>query len=207
MKCMCGDGVELIFPDVSFLQELGSLEMLFRVRPSDGILSLSKINFSSTIKELSLRHSGLPWEKMSVIGKLPNLHALTLIHDSFEGEVWVTKDGEFRKLKYLTVGFTNLRLWISYREHLPSLECLVLEHCCLHEIPSDLGYIPTLQRMEVEDCWGGHRLALSAIQIEDEQCQYGNDKLQVFVTDKSGEMSKDQLKLDHAEGKFCLFDS
>ncbi|KAL2504818.1 NB-ARC domain-containing protein [Abeliophyllum distichum] len=65
-------------------------------------------------------------------------------------------------------------------DHFPTLERLVLESCnFLKSIPSELGYIPTLQMIEVHSC--GKIVRESAMKIKEEQEENGNEELKVIM--------------------------
>ncbi|KAK4410289.1 putative disease resistance RPP13-like protein 3 [Sesamum angolense] len=67
------------YPDLSFLVQLESLKMEFQ---SSFRSEYTEINFPTSIKKLNLSKIALPWEKMSVIGELPNLEVLKLVSDA-----------------------------------------------------------------------------------------------------------------------------
>lgn len=179
LKCNCMG--EAIFPDFRSLAELQSLRINFEPYFGGEIILLSKDSLPSTITKLCLSWSRLPWDKMSIIGELPSLEVLKLEFNAFEGEEWETKDDQFKELRFLKIDATNLKQWSSDSSHFPRLEQLVLHRCHnLMEIPSDLGCIPTLQRIEVIYC--RRETCISAIEIEQEQLLYDN-QLQVDITD------------------------
>ncbi|KAL2528414.1 putative late blight resistance protein-like protein R1B-16 [Forsythia ovata] len=163
-------------PDLSFLTQLESLRMTFYSRQ----VKFREINFPTNIIMLSL--SGrFPCERMSSIGKLPNLEILKLEYLNFEGENWNTKDDEFQKLKFLKLRHLKFEHWNASEDHFPTLERLVLESCnYFKSIPSELGYIPKLQMIEVHSC--GKRIRESAMKIKEEQEENGNDELKVIIT-------------------------
>ncbi|KAL2528400.1 putative late blight resistance protein-like protein R1B-16 [Forsythia ovata] len=162
-------------PDLSFLTQLESLTMTFYIRR----VKFREINFPSNIKKLSL-HGDFPCEMMSSIGKLPNLEILKLDSLDFVGEDWSTNDDEFQKLKFLKLRYLEFEQWNTSEDHFPTLERLVLESCNYFEsIPSELGYIPTLQMIEVYSC--GISIRKSAMKIKEEQEEYGNEELKVII--------------------------
>ncbi|KAK6151106.1 hypothetical protein DH2020_016038 [Rehmannia glutinosa] len=79
------------YPDLRFLTQLESLNMTSYIWHE-----MAEINFPSNIKKLTLHGLHLPWEKMSIIGRLPNLEILKLGYLAFDGETWDTNDGEFQ---------------------------------------------------------------------------------------------------------------
>ncbi|CAA3008605.1 late blight resistance homolog R1A-10 [Olea europaea subsp. europaea] len=122
----------------------------------------------------------LPWEKMSLIGTLPFLEILKLECEAFIGEIWDTKDDEFQKLKFLKLYRIYIEQWNSSCYHFPVLERLVLRSCTnLEMIPSEFSSISTLQKIEVDDCI--INVKNSALQIRDEQKDYGNEEFDVTI--------------------------
>ncbi|KAL0462169.1 UNVERIFIED_CONTAM: hypothetical protein Slati_0104500 [Sesamum latifolium] len=137
------------YPDLRFLGQLESLKMEFQ---SSFRSEYTEINFPTSIRKLNLSKIALPWEKMSVIGELPNLEVLKLVSDAFEGQ-----------------------------RHFPRLERLVLHKCYnLLKIPSQIGNVPTLQMIEAHSC--GVYVRNSALRIKEEQEEYGNEELKVVIT-------------------------
>ncbi|KAL0298509.1 UNVERIFIED_CONTAM: putative late blight resistance proteinR1A-10 [Sesamum radiatum] len=68
----------------------------------------------------------------------------------FRGWKWEITEGEFRQLKFLEIGSSYIKHWITESSHFPSLETLLLYWVDLDEIPNDIGDIPTLQLIEVK---------------------------------------------------------
>ncbi|KAL2538527.1 putative late blight resistance protein-like protein R1A-6 [Forsythia ovata] len=164
-------------PDLNFLTQLESLKMK---HDSSFRGSYSRLNFPRNIKKLTLSEFALPREIMSLIGSLPNLEILKLEY-AFEGEVWNTKDDEFQKLKFLKLNNLKFEQWNSSSDHFPVLERLVLRYCeKLKIIPSEFSKIPTLQMIEVYQC--GEDVDNSALQIHEEQLEYGNEEFKVIIT-------------------------
>ena len=87
---------------------------------------------------------------MSIIGLLPNLEVLRVKENFFSGPKWETCEGGFLHLKFLKLSHMDLQEWIASADNFPSLETIVLNGCPdLAEIPSAIGYICTLQLIEV----------------------------------------------------------
>ncbi|KAL2528395.1 putative late blight resistance protein-like protein R1B-16 [Forsythia ovata] len=163
-------------PDLSYLAQLESLRMTFCSRQ----VKFREINFPTNTKKLSL-YGSFPCEMMSSIGKFPNLEILILECLDFEGENWNTNHDEFQKLKFLKLIYVKFEDWNTSEDHFPTLERLVLENCdYFKSIPSELGYIPTLQMIEVNSC--GQRVRESAMKIKEEQEENGNEELKVIIT-------------------------
>ncbi|XP_022846898.1 putative late blight resistance protein homolog R1A-10 [Olea europaea var. sylvestris] len=164
-------------PRLNFLSLLESLKIVF-YGSFKGDFTVP--NFPMNIKKLTLSNLGLPWEKMSLIGTLPKLEILKLEDEAFEGKIWNTMDDEFQKLKFLKLDNLDLEQWNSSYNHFPVLEQLVLRYCDnLEMISSELGYIPTLSKIEVHAC--GINVENSAIKIREEQLAYGNEEIQVII--------------------------
>ncbi|KAG8367806.1 hypothetical protein BUALT_Bualt16G0111000 [Buddleja alternifolia] len=167
------------YPDLRFLTQLESLKMTtFYGGAKD-----ANINFPSNIKKLTLSRLKLLWERMSIIGALPNLEILKLEYNALVGEIWETRDGEFQQLRFLKLkGLYNFSEWdVSFSsEHFPKLQRLVLHDCeNLQEIPCAMGEIVTLQLIEVDRC--PKSVGESAIQIKKEQWDMGNEDLRIII--------------------------
>lgn len=115
---------------------------------------------------------------MTVVGKMPNLEVLKLYNNAFEGPKWEPTDGEFFKLKFLLLHRLDLVQWTADHTPFPSLECLILRQCFkLEEIPCSIGYITTLQIIDLDDA---STCAVTwAKQIQEERDNWGNDSLKV----------------------------
>ncbi|KAG8365135.1 hypothetical protein BUALT_Bualt18G0072900 [Buddleja alternifolia] len=185
LKCKCRpvsenheDG-DKRYPDLCFLTQLESLNMIFF--PIGGLWKSQKMNFPSNIKKLTLTGLRLPWEKMSIIGELPCLTVLKLKYFAFVGKQWESRDGEFQQLRFLKLTRLSFVQWnVSSSDHFPKLCQLVLHYCeTLKEIPSEIGEIPTLEMIEVKSCQIS--VAKSALQIQEEQRDMGNEHLRVLI--------------------------
>ncbi|KAG8367181.1 hypothetical protein BUALT_Bualt16G0045900 [Buddleja alternifolia] len=139
--------------------------------------------FPTTLKKLTLDCSLLPYEDMAVFGDLPNLEVLKLRNYACRGPKWETNEGQFPRLKFLLIKDSDLQHWITESSHFPSLQCLVLRSCNkLRKIPDDIGEIPTLELIEVDD--QNISLVESAKRIKEEQQSWGNDYLQVRIKNR-----------------------
>ncbi|XP_057801503.1 putative late blight resistance protein homolog R1A-4 [Salvia miltiorrhiza] len=109
--------------------------------------------FPLSLKKLTLIGWKLPWSHMKIVGSLPNLQELKLRKYACNGKCWETSKRDFVNLRLLLIDESNLRLWRPKSHHFPRLKCLMLLRCPdLSEIPIALGYIPTLELIEVDDC-------------------------------------------------------
>nr|GMD34587.1 putative late blight resistance protein homolog R1B-16 isoform X1 [Ipomoea batatas] len=132
--------------------------------------------FLPNLKKLKFSGTSLPWSDMRLIGMLPNLKVLKLIH-ACEGPKWKTSKRGFRQLKRLVIKDRRLEDWNAKGDHFPVLECLELHACVnLQEIPSGFVDITTLALIELSYCEDS--LLTSAKWIQDEQLNnYGNSIL------------------------------
>ncbi|XP_031091145.1 putative late blight resistance protein homolog R1B-17 [Ipomoea triloba] len=133
-------------------------------------------SFLPNLKKLKFSGTRLPWSDMRLIGMLPNLKVLKLIH-ACEGPKWETSEGGFRQLIWLVIQSKHLEYWNAEGDHFPVLECLELHACVnLQEIPSGFVDITTLASIELSYCEDS--LLTSAKWIQDEQLNnYGNSIL------------------------------
>ncbi|KAI5678178.1 hypothetical protein M9H77_09128 [Catharanthus roseus] len=168
------------FPVLDFLSRLESLNICFS---GEGLYPC-KLSFPSSLKKLTLSKSCLPWDEISIISRLPSLEVLKLLDKAFTGPEWNMTDGEFQKLKFLKLVSLNFETWNNASSELfPHLEQLVLEHCSnLKEVPSAVGEIPSLRRIQMKLC---NPIAVESVkQIETEQHEMGNDQFRVFISEK-----------------------
>ncbi|CAA3027775.1 late blight resistance homolog R1A-3 [Olea europaea subsp. europaea] len=165
-------------PDLNFFSQLESLKIVF-YGSFKGDYTL--FEFPVNIKKLTLSKMGLPWENMSLIGKLPKLEILKLEDEACEGKIWSTQEADFKKLKFLKLDSLDLEHWISSNDHFPVLERLVLRYCDkLGSIPFEFSHILTLQKIEVHAC--GKDVENSAQQIHEEQIENGNEEFEVLIS-------------------------
>ncbi|XP_022870621.1 putative late blight resistance protein homolog R1A-10 isoform X2 [Olea europaea var. sylvestris] len=151
-----------------FLNQLESLKLdkVFHFSPSLISLPLS-------LKKLRLSFVEASRKQMEIIGRLPYLEVLKLEHVDFGGEQWNTSEDEFPQLKYLKLVDVKIAEWNASSENFPRLERVVLEYCRnLKTIPSSLGDILTLQKIEVYEC--AQTNIESAKKIQEEQKEMGN---------------------------------
>ncbi|XP_028114677.1 putative late blight resistance protein homolog R1B-16, partial [Camellia sinensis] len=139
----------LTFPRLDSLNNLQELRLFNTIWYLDtGIRSnnLGGIKFPSNLKKLTLKKTYLGWDEMSTLSKLlPNLECLKLLEKACNGQSWETSR-DFSGLKFLKLASLNIVWWNACSNHFPSLQQLVISKChCLAKIPSEIGYIPTLQ--------------------------------------------------------------
>ncbi|KAL0341492.1 UNVERIFIED_CONTAM: putative late blight resistance proteinR1B-14 [Sesamum calycinum] len=141
-------------------------------------LLLKNVAYPTSLKKLNLYECKVPWEDMTIIGSLPNLEVLILSCCAFEGSEWNPIEGQFLRLKVLTLSIRNLVCWRAENIHFPNLEKLYLHLMDdLEEIPSSIGDIATLRLIEVYQC--SESIENSAKQILEEQQSNGNEDLQL----------------------------
>ncbi|XP_022892654.1 putative late blight resistance protein homolog R1A-10 isoform X2 [Olea europaea var. sylvestris] len=163
-----------------FLDQLESLNISF--------MRDSGPDFPLNLKKLTLLYIDLSWEKIRMIGRLPNLEILKLRSGFFKEKQWDTEEGEFQKLKFFELSSVRIASqyacaeWNPTSDDYPKLERLVLRNCyCLNKIPSSLGYISTLQMIKVHR--SSESIANSAMDILKEQREdMGNEELKVVIT-------------------------
>ncbi|XP_057792304.1 putative late blight resistance protein homolog R1B-16 isoform X2 [Salvia miltiorrhiza] len=145
--------------------------------------------FPKSLRKLTLHGWRFPWEFMDTVGSLPNLQVLKLMNRACEGSTWETKEGQFRSLEFLQIGECNLEKWETEESHFPRLKQLLLYNCSqLSEIPNDIGYIPTLELIQVD--YANESLVECVKQIQEEQHDdYENYTLQVHCTRSGGSNS------------------
>ncbi|XP_071914140.1 putative late blight resistance protein homolog R1A-4 [Coffea arabica] len=150
-----------------------------------------RFEFPLNLKKLVLEGNRQPWSEISTIGKLPHLEVLKLLDDSFIGEEWEMKEGEFPSLRVLKLSDLGIRRWTASSGNFSHLEKLVVDNCDeLEEVPSCLGECPTLETIEVTDC--PESVANSVNQIRQEQLDMGNAILKIVIENPSEEESNSQ---------------
>ncbi|KAL3849170.1 hypothetical protein ACJIZ3_011052 [Penstemon smallii] len=179
---------------IDFLYKLETLKCSSDWSPATrGFLNC--LSFPVSLRKLTLRFCRIPCGLMSVVGRLPNLEQLKLQRCDFLGNDWTSTEidnleqtepewesveGEFDALQFLLMEDLNLVRWRAYGDHFPILRHLVVRDCSsLEEIPSDIGDIPTLALIEVDE--SSPSVMASVMQILEEQMDYGNEAIKVVV--------------------------
>ncbi|KAH6785779.1 hypothetical protein C2S51_038234 [Perilla frutescens var. frutescens] len=148
--------------------------------------------FPRTLKNLTLSGLGLPWEDFKIVGSLPSLEVLKLRDDACVGEIWETTDGGFCRLELLLIDQSHFKYWMAESTHFPRLKFLLLRHCWdLKEIPTDIGDIPTLELIEVDDCNRSLLGSVKEIQYYLDDI-YGNNSVQVRYIKESQSIVDDE---------------
>ncbi|CAI9093697.1 OLC1v1029256C1 [Oldenlandia corymbosa var. corymbosa] len=171
-----GTGDSNEFSGLQFLMELESLKVYYSGR----IAHSRNLQLPLNLKKLTLEQFRLPWDRISEVGKLPNLEVLKLLSRSFEGKIWNMSEGEFLKLKYLKLDNVNLAQWNASSDHLPELERLVVQKCRqLEEIPSDFAAIETLEVIDIHFCRPSIQESVKTLMAE--KLDFGHDDFKVFI--------------------------
>ncbi|KAL2552900.1 Disease resistance protein RPP13 [Forsythia ovata] len=162
------------YPTLNFLNHLESLSMLSEIY---GIIS-NLISLPLTLKRLTLTDFRLNSKEMEMIRELPELEVLKLENCTIEDYQWNPNEGEFKQLRFLKIDrMKRVELNVS-SDHFPRLEQLVLTRFET-AIPSSLGDIPTLVKIEVK--WCNKQVEESALRILEEQKDNGNEWLKVII--------------------------
>ncbi|KAL2533011.1 Disease resistance protein RPP13 [Abeliophyllum distichum] len=161
------------YPILNFLNHLESLSIFFM---ANGHLS-NLISLPLNLKKLTLTYFNLNSKEMKIIGELPKLEVLKLESCSIEDYQWNPNEDEFQQLRFLKLVSTWVELNVS-SDHFPRLEQLVLTESDTL-IPSNLGDIPTLMKIEVK--WCKKQVEEAALKILEEQQDNGNELLNVTI--------------------------
>ncbi|XP_057785027.1 putative late blight resistance protein homolog R1A-10 [Salvia miltiorrhiza] len=146
--------------------------------------SLYVLTFPQCLKKLTLQmNGGFQWEKMlEKIGALPLLEKFKLWAGCFGTGKWEMVEGQFPSLKYLGLHLCpSLEHWTAESNSIfPRLEKLRLfgmEE--LKEIPTQIGDIPTLQKIWMDDC--GESAVMCTKEIVEEQVELQGEDLPFHV--------------------------
>nr|GME03263.1 putative late blight resistance protein homolog R1A-3 isoform X1 [Ipomoea batatas] len=138
-----------LFPSLLYLNKLESLKICCTHR----VVSSRDFSFPQSLKRLTLSNLALPWDEISIIGRLPQLEVLKLLCNAFKGSKWEMTDDTFPRLKYLKLDSVDIQQWIGDDDCLPQLEWLALRSCeQLEMIPSCLTNNFNLQTIEFWGC-------------------------------------------------------
>ncbi|KAK4427734.1 putative late blight resistance proteinR1A-10 [Sesamum alatum] len=169
------------FNNFVHLHKLETLKCVF-IAKDDLVRKPLPLNlvFPLELKRLTLTGCRISWEKMTIIGSLPNLEVLKLRDYAFEGSVWEPNEGEFTKLKYLLIDRNELEHWYADSTHFLQLQHVCLNHCFeLEAIPTEIGDNGALEMIELFRCRSS--VVASAMLIQEEQQSLGNEGLRVRV--------------------------
>ncbi|XP_057801569.1 putative late blight resistance protein homolog R1A-10 [Salvia miltiorrhiza] len=166
------------------IKRLCKLESLYISCWYDFRASLYALKFPQSLKKLTLNmKNDLEWEKMlEKIGALPLLEKFKLWKGCFGTGKWEMVEGQFPSLKYLELdSCRSLEHWTAESNSIfPRLEKLYLfEMVELKEIPTQIGDIPTLQKIWMEYC--GESAVMCAKEIVEEQVELQGEDLPFHV--------------------------
>ncbi|XP_047961706.1 putative late blight resistance protein homolog R1B-16 [Salvia hispanica] len=171
--------------NIKCLCKLESLGIWCR-RDFRGNASLFKLTFPQTLKSLTLGiNFAFEWETMmEKIGSLPLLEKFELHLGGFGTGKWEIFEGQFPCLKYLELDTCHgLKNWTGTADAssiFPRLQKLCLTRLEeLENIPSEIGYIPTLQNITIWYC--GDSVVKSAKEIVEEQMDLQGDDIPFHV--------------------------
>ncbi|XP_057803049.1 putative late blight resistance protein homolog R1A-3 [Salvia miltiorrhiza] len=169
---------------VNNIRHLCKLESLYVRRHYGFIASLSVLTFPQSLKKLNLDMYGdFEWEKiLEKIGALPLLEKFKLWEGCFGTGKWEMVEGQFPSLKHLQLfACPNLKQWTAESSSIfPRLEKLHLSDMRqLKEIPTQIGDIPTLQKISMKDC--GESAVMCAKEIVEEQVELQGEDLPFHV--------------------------
>ncbi|CAN4094211.1 unnamed protein product [Withania somnifera] len=200
----CSESISDLWSDcirnLSLLPQLEGLKIVGLKPPVEvPKLALHLDALPENLKKLTLSFTYLPWESMTSLCRLPNLEVLKLKNYAFTGPKWEQVEEGFGSLKLLLIEVSDLEEWSASNAHFPCMEHLVLRSCLhLDSIPHDLGDIPTLQIIELEN--SSQSAVLSAKEIQEEQQQsFGNDILEVRIERNFGRI--DAVATSYTAGK------
>ncbi|KAL2532899.1 Disease resistance protein RPP13 [Abeliophyllum distichum] len=169
------------YPAFGFLNHLESLSVSFRPSYVSDDISREVIDLQRNLRKLTLRNFDLSWKQMNIIGMLPELQVLKLRDDTIEGKKWDTGEDEFQQLRYLELDVLQIEHWNVSYSHFPRLERLVLRSCQNFEIPVNLVYIQTVEKIEVHGC--AESVEVSALQIQEgRRALWGHEYLKVIIS-------------------------
>lgn len=148
------------------------------------------LSFPSSLKKLTLKNCHLPWREMSKIQCLPKLEVLKLLDGAFYKWLWDFGELPFQQLKYLKMEGLDIVWWEASSINFPSLKQLAVLTCYdLTEIPLDIGYIPTLEYIEIDE---SSSLVMDSVErIQEEQHADGNFDLNIT---RNREIYRDRIQ-------------
>ncbi|KAI3473673.1 hypothetical protein Pfo_031234 [Paulownia fortunei] len=152
---------------------------------------LGNFNLPCSLKKLTLSDCMIPWEELSMVGRLPNLKVLKLLPRAAKGLEWNPIEREFCQLKFLLIDKCELDIWGADDVHFPSLERLILRRVRLKEIPMGFAEIATLQVIELHPSTS--YLSTSAKEISEQRDNLGYEGLQVL----SGQLIRGLIHVEY----------
>ncbi|XP_047972411.1 putative late blight resistance protein homolog R1A-10 [Salvia hispanica] len=175
--------------DLSHLHKLENLRFDSEL-DEDGSRFLNKLRFPHGIRKLTIFECFVSRSFLTTLCGLPNLEVLKIGNCVFERdgeaeeEEWEAVEGdEFCSLQFLCLQSLNIVRWRADETNFPKLRELQVIRCKeLEEIPCNIGDIPTLQEIYLQEC--GASVVASAQQIQKvQQDEYENYDLKVYIYD------------------------
>ncbi|CAI9099709.1 OLC1v1036569C1 [Oldenlandia corymbosa var. corymbosa] len=158
---------KIVIPE--FLSKLESVS----VPNHFGFPRILEFCFPAHLRKLALSGFELSGRNISIIGQLPNLEVLKLMEVEFERDAWELEEGDFSKLRFLTLFSKGIVSWRACDDQFELLQKLVLRSCIqLENMPSCLVSISALEMIEVLDC--SENVETLVRKIEEEQENFGN---------------------------------
>ncbi|PHT27734.1 hypothetical protein CQW23_32672 [Capsicum baccatum] len=172
----------LKLPEFNLPNPPNQLETLSLADCSSRFFQASAKAFPATLKKLKLERTWLSWSDLDIIAELPNLEVLKLIDGACHNNEWHPNVRGFTRLNVLLIENNDLKYWKVTDDNFPVLECLVLKKCrYLKEIPIEFADNHSLQLIELTGCLP--ELGDSAVRIQKEQQDLGNDPVDVRISD------------------------
>ncbi|KAM3383087.1 hypothetical protein P3S68_008662 [Capsicum galapagoense] len=169
---------------LNILVHLQQLETLSLTYCFGRLLPASAKAFPAMLKQLKLDRTGLSWSFLDIKAEFPNLEVLKLMDYASFGTEWYPNVRGFTQLKLFLVEDNDVKYWKATHDNFPVLEHLVLKKFHnLKEIPVEFEEIHTLQLIELARCLPD--LGDSAVRIQQEQQDLGNNPVDVRISDPS----------------------
>ncbi|XP_057770185.1 putative late blight resistance protein homolog R1B-14 [Salvia miltiorrhiza] len=145
-----------------------------------GFASLQKLTFPHSLRSVHfvMNRRFEVDDMLEKIGWLPLLEKLKLVRGCFGRGEWEIVEGRFPSLKYLSLDKCGgLKHWTAQESSIfPRLEQLHLDQLHdLKKLPSEIGHIPTLQKIYLS--WCSKSAIRSAKKIVDEQVELQGEEL------------------------------
>jgi len=114
-------------------------------------LSIYSISASPSLVELTLSHSKLEKDPMVILKDLPNLRSLSLLAESYTGNIFTTLPESFPQLRVLRVWkLEHLDYWYINPKALPSLRQLEIRSCpAFTKLPFGLWCVISLLELKL----------------------------------------------------------
>ncbi|EPS70910.1 hypothetical protein M569_03853 [Genlisea aurea] len=191
---------------------LGNLENLLNLETLNCIVEPPLMVFipencilPQNLKKVTLNNTRIPWESISIVGKLPELRTMKLMNNAFRGENWIANENEFKKLQHLVIDGADLKFWTAEKDHFPRLEHLTILDCIhLDGIPPQIPLIDTIKMIEVDDASSSALISAGEIKKEmQENIENGEFQLTVLsIWDPVKKNQEEWKKKKKENGRF-----